>query len=256
MKSFNNELYVHRNETFTYDKYFVGNNGAPYIVSKKWNNPYLLFTIASSRYEQKDRYKLNLWLDLDNGYNVNGELIKLPRFNSTIPYKLQSWPDVAPFEPDECVYYVTDNDGNSEYKYYSSDVDGNGNPGWLPYEFRVVIPFSQNVTKEWVEQNYVYSIQLVAGELVRDYLYNLLLNDPDVPVDEDGNKVIPISDDSDDTILLENASQQDMYDYAYELNSQYVDGVQKDGVLMNYSSVQYIVTPTKITVGSDINGGL
>lgn len=261
MKSFNNELYVHRNETFTYDKYFVGNNGAPYIVSSKWNNPYLLFTVSSTRYEQKDRYKLNLWLDLTEGYTIDGEIFVLPRFNNTVPYKLNSWDEnpssnYPPFDPGECVYYVTDSEGNNEYRYYKSRelLDDNGKIIWYKYDFRVVVPFTQSITKDWVEQTYVYSIQLVAGDKVYTYLYNLLNSLPEVPANSEGQKYILTDDDQ--IVLLSDASQQQMYDYIKNINEDYVSNIRRNSVLYNYSSVQYVVTPTKIEVGSDINGGL
>ena len=66
MKTLNNILVVHRNETFTLDKIVQNRDGSPYIVSAELENPYWLLTVSSTRYDQKDRYIQNWWLDLSN----------------------------------------------------------------------------------------------------------------------------------------------------------------------------------------------
>ena len=73
MKILNNEIVVHRNETFSIDKIVQNKDGSPYIISNKLSNPYFLISISTTRYAQNNRYIKNYWLDLS----------KYPRFTST-----------------------------------------------------------------------------------------------------------------------------------------------------------------------------
>ena len=66
MKTFNNEVVIHRGETFSMDKLVENKDGSPYIVSNKLQNPYVLVSVSTTRYEQNKRYLLNQWLPLSN----------------------------------------------------------------------------------------------------------------------------------------------------------------------------------------------
>lgn len=182
MKTFNNEIVVHRNEVFTIDKIIQNKDGSPYVISKELSNPYFLLTVSTTRYSQKDRYVKNYWLNLLN----------FPRFNSTqcidlhsiktssagTDIKYNDFSDVVPtsdyllsgyisgqyveFDADDAVFFVNNN-GIKTYKYYN--VSSNK---WLVYNCRLIKQFSNDDTKDWVEQSYVYSITLVSGELATD----------------------------------------------------------------------------------------
>lgn len=175
MRTLNNEIIVHRNESFTIDKIIVNKDGSPFVISKELKNPFFLITISTTRYDQRDRYVLNYWIDLNDAHN------KMPRFSSTVCIDLKSlktvegvikynnFSDITNFplsayidgvertiNADDCVFYVTDGE-NVQYKYYDN--------GWKDYVCRLTLPISQDVTKDWIEQSYVYSIKLVSGEL-------------------------------------------------------------------------------------------
>lgn len=174
MKTYNNEIIVRRNETFSIDKYIVNRDGSPYIVSSRIENPYFLLTVASSKYEQADRYVLNKWLNISN----------TPRFHTTIAVKLEgsTWEDnplPAGYEGDrllpyanEAVFYIEDAAGNRSYCYFVYDDvdDGEGDTRenydgrWVPYSCRIVTSFQKSITSNWIEQNYTYGILLVGGE--------------------------------------------------------------------------------------------
>lgn len=239
MKIYNNEITCHRNETWTFDKVLVARDGAPYIVSSEWNNPYVILTVSSTRYDQKDRYIRQWWLDLDRGYNIDGELVTLPRFYSTRPVEISDFSSGLPegYEANDAVFYTVDNDGNKSYARFDEETQS-----FVPYEFRIVKAFTQQETRDWVEQSYVYSLLLVAGDSMAEYIYNLCLDNL-VNEGEDPADVIP------DTL-------QGMYEALYLYDPEIVEGIDITCPLINYSSVQVILEPTKLTVLSDIKGGM
>lgn len=188
MKTFNNELVIHRGETFSMDKVVQNKDGSPYIVSNKLRNPYVLVAVSTTRYEQNKRYLLNLWLPLTDNVRFSiTDPIDLTSFKTEangIVSKYTSFDDVNKREPvpgsggkncivsgyigdrfvfydyDDCVLYLENEQGIKEYRYWNLEQEC-----LLKYEFRVTCPFTQDITSEWVEQSYVYSMTLMSGEL-------------------------------------------------------------------------------------------
>jgi len=237
MKVFNNEITIHRGETFSMDKVVQNKDGSPYIVSNKLSNPSILISVSTTRYDQTDRYVLNKWLRLTNKLfnstepfdlmslmtEANGTTLKYPNGftditerkyaedNSGNPlldengnkigwYIVEGWLETQHvyYDYDDCVFYVEDEEGVRDYRYWISTTDTKGS--WSKYEFRITCPFTQDETSQWIEQSYVYSISLVSGE------WN---NTP--------------------------AENEPQY--------------------TSFNSVQPILTPTKLSVLSSINGG-
>ena len=188
MKTFNNELVIHRGETFSMDKVVQNKDGSPYIVSNKLKNPYVLVAVSTTRYDQNKRYLLNLWLPLTDQARFSiTEPIDLTSFktdvNGTVS-KYTSFDDVNIRKPvigsggkdcivsgyigdrfvfydyDDCVLYLENEQGIKEYRYWNLEHEG-----LLKYEFRITCPFTQDITSQWVEQSYVYSMTLMSGEL-------------------------------------------------------------------------------------------
>ena len=62
------------------------------------------------------------------------------------------------YSPTDAVFYKETDDG-VEYKYYNTATGK-----WLDYYCRIIVRFSTADTNEWVEQSYVYSIDLVDGD--------------------------------------------------------------------------------------------
>lgn len=89
MRVFNHELTVRRNESFTLDKPVVNKDGSPYIISSELINPYFLITVSSTLYQNEDSYNYHAWLP-----------IELPRFYTTVPVRINDF---------------TDNDGDQLY---------------------------------------------------------------------------------------------------------------------------------------------
>lgn len=185
MKTFNNELVIHRGETFSMDKVVQNKDGSPYIVSNKLQNPYVLVSVSTTRYDQNKRYLLNQWLPLSDKVRFSiTEPIDLLSFkteaNGTVS-KYTSFDDVKRelvsenencivsgyigdqfvyYDYDDCVLYLQDERGVRDYKYWNLEQKR-----LLKYEFRITCPFTQEMTSKWIEQSYVYSITLMSGEL-------------------------------------------------------------------------------------------
>lgn len=173
MKTFNNEIIVRRNETFTIDKFVETRDRAPYIISSALKNPFFLITIASSLYNQKDRYICNVWMP-----------VTVPRFDSTIPVNLADFKKAdgsklypkgfegltglpggyinnenVIYEEGDAVFYWEDETGKRTYKYWDSQN------GWTDYSCRIIYKFTNPITKNWIEGSYLYNIDLVDGLL-------------------------------------------------------------------------------------------
>lgn len=229
-----NEITVHRGETFTIDRYIVNRDGSPFVVSSKYDNPYILLSVSSTRYSQADRYVLNVWMSLDA---FGPDQIVFPRFvNTTIIEK----PDEATFERDakadgkfEAVYYVA---STGKYRYYAGQ-DANGDI-FKDYEFRLTYPFTNDITSQWIEQSYLYSIRLVSGTLTDDYvssIYDLLFKDSD---EYNNNLNIELK-----------------YEAICSKDETYKE-INLGRKLISFGAVQEIVVPTKLTVLSELNGGI
>lgn len=173
MKTFNNEIIVRRNETFTIDKIIETRSGAPYIISNRMQNPFFLITITNSLYNQKDRYMCNVWIP-----------IELPRFESTVPVNLADFEKLdgskaypygfknleglpggyinnvnVSYEEGDAVFYWEDDKGKRIYKYWDSKN------GWTDYSCRIIYKFVHEITRNWIEGSYFYNIDLVDGDL-------------------------------------------------------------------------------------------
>lgn len=227
-----NEIIVTRGETFSIDKLIVNKDGSPYIIGKM-NNPYFLITIAQSVYNQEGRYLRNYWLQIPE------KLI----FYSTYPVRLNSLTysslqqtvslDGLPKDvgySNYAVYYIVDTDGKN--KYYTYDDDTNS---FEPYELRLNYTFGTDDTKEWIGQDYVYSIDLVCGDLMSDYIADLY-------------------EKTTNSKRLD--SKELMYEKLKEINPSLVEGIVYDRELHVITLDIPIVTPTKMSVNSYIQGGI
>ena len=178
MKTFNNEIIVRRNETFTIDKFVETRGGAPYVISNRMKNPFFLITVTNSLYNQKDRYVCNAWIP-----------VELPKFDSTIPVNLadiknedgsqkfkdfsesSSWVNgyykgqLVTFEPDDAVFYMENDNGERTYKYFEGE---RLSATWKDYSCRIIYKFTHGITKNWIEGSYFYNIDLVDGDLDPD----------------------------------------------------------------------------------------
>lgn len=255
MRSYNNDVEISRNETFSIDKIIKHNDGSPFIISSALNNPYFLVSVSSSRYEQHERKVYNKWLDLKD----------FPKFVETVPIDLKSlmtepngdvsrynsFDDITElisidtktdilaygyvgsylfyYKFDDAVFYIEDENGERTYKYWSVD-------GWKEYTCRIVTAFDMSITSQWTEQNYVYSITLVSGVTTRQYLETLAMEN-DIYVDS--------------TI-----SNEDIHNQLINKGVTFVDTYRLDRELAIFDTYKPLLKPKKLTVSSNILGGL
>lgn len=249
MRTLNNILVVHRNETFTLDKIVQNRDGSPYIISSELENPYWLLTVSSTRYDQNDRYIQNWWLDLSN----------YPRFYYTTPVNLLSFKDsngnssftsfedvsslnsfvgtyfngqqITEMAANDFVYYLEDDEGNRDYKYWSVNLNG-----WQKYECRIIKLFQQEITRQWVEQTYVYSITLMSGTSMLIYLRQLCINRNLTYIDDN--------------------SVQELYQLLLDDGYEFSEDFNISSPLATFVTVKPILVPTELRVMSDIKGGI
>lgn len=139
MKSSNNEITVHRNETFSIDRVVQNPDGSPYIVSKQLENPHLLLTVSSSKFQQNSKYELNYFLELFGPGAI-------PRFNLTNAIDLKSLkgsdgnplfpsssslPDEPIFVPNVKRYKSATEYANSQGTFKDTDPDYEGYAHWI-----------------------------------------------------------------------------------------------------------------------------
>ena len=223
-----NDMYVQRGETFTIDRTVRNYDGSPYIVSNQYTNPYVLITVSSSKYDQPDRYIANWWLDLK----------ELPRFNYTRPKEIVDF---------EAAYVIKDGDAEGEYLYYKVGEptlckywvwDSNTSTiVWKDYDFRIIHTFTHTVTKDWIEQNYNYSVRLVSGMdmyIYMSHLYESVFNK------------LPDKD----------STTEEMYLAIKNKNEDFVKDVVISRPIATFDVVQDLAAVSKIVVSADLNGGL
>ena len=181
MKTNNHNIVIHKGETFTIDKILKNRDGTPFIISDGNDDfsAYFLISVVSSTYTQDKRYSKDYWLSLES----------FPRFTRTTPMKLQEFTGVENISFDSLT--IVERDGvygfnagiNGEYcfipnsyavyydenypnvfKYVTSDGE------WSNYECRIIKTFSHEDTSEWTSKNYKYSIRLIYGKNLKEYL--------------------------------------------------------------------------------------
>ena len=242
----NNEVTIYRGETWTMNRKVQNSDGSPFIVCNRFENPFFLITVVSSTYQQENRYRLNRWLDLTN----------FKRFENVIPVELKSIDsnytfehDVIPsgYEGDEtsgyaniAIFYEKDVNGVISYKYWEyNNNDKNDYSGkWVDYECIITCMFTKDITEQFIEQNYRYGISLVTGKRTLDELKNCAIKGD-----------IDISDVENDPIKL--------YNRIAELNSNLIAHISEPTrPLVKIDDSYEILKPTKLTVQSNLKGGL
>jgi len=160
MRTLGTTLIVNRGETFSLTRKAFNFDGTPIILSNNLINPYLVITVSSTNYPQEGKYVKKIWYSLS----------EYSKFASTEPYlviQIDTPPDgdVAY----QRVYYIVDDDGEKQYYYY----DGTS---MLEYYFEFTVQFLNDYTKDWVEQEYSYSVVLCDGTRMYDFLLGIYVN--------------------------------------------------------------------------------
>lgn len=195
MEIFNGRVEHTQGESFTLDMLVAYPNGNPYIISSQLDHPYILFTIASTQFDQRDRYIMRHWLDTLNEDGTE----KFPRFFQTRPNEelvsnaainnastFFAWLNAngTPDRWDPETGFTTEvyQLNNGTYWYGVGTFSGGTLIQLLevlPYELRIVIPFSHDETKNMTGQKYVYFIEGVDGIELNEWLLQEVFDNKD-----------------------------------------------------------------------------
>lgn len=223
MRTIGNNIVVTRGEVFVLARDIVYRNGAPYVLRSQLENPYLLITISSNTYRMKGKYFRRYWLDLSTYPAFDKAEIK-----DITEEQLTSNTLPGGYTETTCIYRFVTTAGESEYYRY---VGTSPNGTYQSYSFSFVKTFLNTDTRDWVESNYLYEIQIVSGQKTVEYVtntWNSLFNGQPVP----------------DTV-------EDMYCEIMEERPDLLRGVSLDNVLVNFTSNDIILSPSKITINAN-----
>lgn len=238
MRLYNKELQIQQGEEFSIDWEVVQENGDPYIVSAELHNPKIQIAVTSAKYSQGDRYVHNYYLDIPY------------TFYSTTPYQATAigsketggYPStvIDVKMPGETIFNTAVfklEDG--EYYSVTAYDDATSRYTITPYDFRIVKVFSTEDTKQWTEHDYLYSINIVAGQTTEERLI-------EIKSGIDGKKFV-----YDDKIT----DMLTLYEELKKYDRKLVKDIRLDKFFYNINYKQVIVEPTKLTVTNDLFGG-
>lgn len=254
MKIHGNDIVIHRGETFTLSMNVKMRDGTPFIMTYDPNNeathnPHILITIASSKYAQKGSYIKNWWLPMSH----------LPSFTSTEIKTLTNSDQTSSDGENKRYLYYNQDDG----KYYYDDSGGNSD--FKEYTFKIHKAFSHEDTNALVSQSYYYSVTYIDGIIISADPESF---DPESAVIEymrhDWSEIT--NDNDIDEYLSDRGYEQTKRHYLVSCQTIYGDDeryiAKRDIILKlensveNFTQVTPIVSPSKLTVLSNLRGGL
>lgn len=271
-----NDITIHRGDTFTMDKSFVNVNNEPYVVSSELRNPFVLLTVSNSKYNQLERYLKNWWLDLQNYPRfIDTNVVKA----ETDEVAWTSWPVLPlsgrPDLPDgyawgtsdlpvsthkttggetlyylnDAVFYITMPTGERKYGYPCATRTSTGTDtysyefySYYDYDFRIVKAFLSEDTLTWIEKLYTYSIFLMSGQTVREYLL------------QEVNKW-NIDNPNDQIAVTDSMSNIDIYNILIGKGVQLIDTIDYYGEYSIIDTSVPLLPSSKLMVLSTLNGG-
>ena len=162
MRVFGNDITVQRGESFTIDFTLRNKDDSPYVVNKDIVNPYILITVSSNNFNTANNYVLNQWCSL-SGYFLFQSLNPVPLVDPSSAPSDVGDDGATSINGSEIEYYNKNiftvvEDGETHYKYYSVTTSN-----YEEYDFRIIVSFGTDITKEWSSQRYNCSISLVSG---------------------------------------------------------------------------------------------
>jgi len=180
MEIFNGRVEHTQGESFTLDMLVSYPNGDPYIISSQVDNSYILFTIASTQYDQKARYIMRHWLDASEDFpkfyqtTPNEDLFEdLTIYDATtfLTWLNSQGPEV--WDPETGLTKEVYKLNNGSYLYGKgvfNDQTFVSVDDVLVYSLRLVLYFSHEETKNMTGQRYVYFIEGLNGTDLNTWL--------------------------------------------------------------------------------------
>lgn len=273
MRMVGNEVYIQRGETWSLDFSVTNKKGHPYVVLKNWRNPYLAITVSAALYEQRGDFRETYWLDLKQRYVeqrdgsmalenlktfISGEVLWLPNgFYATDAITLYGansengkivLDPTSDFDIKNFLFFCDPfSDGNYSYRYitkYELDEDGHiveDSVEWAEYDFRIIKHFT---TKDWMEQNYLFDVKVLAGESVQEHIAAIL----DTQGTDYKSFVVWTNEDWERYIAL--IQDETLRTQAKEL---YDEGAP---LMPSYDTKGLLIEPSTIHVSVNIQGGV
>lgn len=160
-KVLNNRIYIGRGETYTLDIDLKYRDGSPYRIAESINNPYILFTVKGSVYDENIIFVKALDMSLVHKF-ANTSLAE---------YDYDEFDDLTPpvgdpnGETEETIIdaFKLHVNKSGEYKYYDYD-----NSKWIEYNLQLLFNIDYSDTNDLEFKKYVYDITLLGGELGED----------------------------------------------------------------------------------------
>ena len=265
MRTLGNEIYLQRGEIWSLDFEVTNGKGDPFMLFKEWKNPYLVITVSAARYEQKGDFRKSWWLDLNNRWveqeGGTFDIVPMKRFietnalyieNHDIAEILETYTKITangdltlPFDITNYLFFDDNNaDNKRTYKYVKDYVVEEGNivsEEWEEYNFRIIKQFN---TKDWVEQNYLFDIKILAGDSVEERVYNILIDEGVVDIPS-----LPWNDEilQQHIKLINNKEKRD------EMQELFDDGWP---LLPSFDIKSILLNPTRLTISANIMGGI
>ena len=179
-----NEIRIFRGESFTIDKELRNSDDSPFVVSSMLQNPYWLLSVSNTLYSQEGRMVRNYWLPVEDTFYISEVIhlhsIKTSAQGNTNVYDTFDDVDCSDVNivgylngqyveivSTDCLWYC-----NGEYKKRVYD-ELTEQYHFVEYRCELVKTFTSSDTSQWSAQDYLYSIQLVTGQKMQDYLSDL-----------------------------------------------------------------------------------
>lgn len=186
MKIINNRIYIARGETGTYDVAVIDKNtGAPFMLLTQNEKPayrYVIeFVVRPSVYDSDEDFVFKTYL-------IQDDTIHKFETNDVKTYTYPDWDNdytfVDPIEgeqPKTALFRKRASEEDEwEYRYYDENATGEGTDyKWIPYEFRITIPFPYNEMSIIEPKTYKYEVTVFGGPVKE----NPELNEIPVTVD-------------------------------------------------------------------------
>lgn len=268
MRRIGNDIYLQRGENWSLDFDIKNKRGDPYMLLNIWKNPYLAITITAARYGQEGDFRRTYWLDLTQRWveDQYGDvrLVPVKRFISTeaLPIKVFSVGEViaiygtdrggrivldesSDFDVTNYLFFVDAKENDERiYKYvksYTLDEDGYVvDEEWEEYSFRIIKQF---VTKDWVEQSYLFDMKVLAGESIEEYVADTLDDQGTTHAD------FPWSD-ADTEMYIELIDDTEIRNRVREV---FESGMP---LMPDYDTKLLVLEPTNMYISANIQGGV
>lgn len=269
METFGNDIEIQQGENFNMDVLLSASNleYIPFIISSERKNPFIVVTIASTKYEKNMRY-------VDSWWNDPLTIEKIPTFYQTTPQYLgelteapQTVSDLGEFEQNETaetrylyqytleIEEIDEEVGHKPYHYVYFDYSTGITIARYDYECRIRQNFTSDITRHWGAQNYMYQITLLSGKTNKEVIleaYNQYgLDHPDFPVPRKEDGMLYTKDEQ------WGESEEKYIEAAYKyIKRQWPTYLQPDidamSPLYYIDNPETIVSPSKLTVNNNL----